>query len=64
MAKKKETLVYKPYAITLTGKLEDGKDTKIIFTPQQFKEWIFKLFENGFDNVGLFSKDKIKNNNK
>lgn len=56
--KKKEIVIYKPHIIIVKGKLADGKDMEIIFTPEDFKEWIFKMIEQGFDNVAIFAKEK------
>lgn len=58
---KKYIPIYKPYLIKIIGRLKDKQKVEIIFTPEDFKEWIYKMIEEGLTNVALFSKNEKKN---
>lgn len=58
--KKEETLVYKPHIIIVKGMTERGEEIEIMFTPERFKEWIYKIIEQGLNNVAIFKGIKRK----
>ena len=58
-----ETLIYPPMVIQLKGKLVNGEDIFIEYTPEQFKDWIHKMIDQGLNNCAIFKEKPLKHEN-